>query len=351
MIDDTLSKEILSAGNAAPSGENCQPWRFSVSGHSIEVWIDPDKDRSIYNWGQRASYMAAGAALENMRIRAAGKGYQAHVAYFPDADTTHVATIAVREDSTLDDPLDGAIEKRCTNRKPYEKSSLSAKTCQLLTEVVKEENCELRLISDQSEIETLGRIGAVNEEVMLTEKKIHDFFFSHINWTLEEEEKKRTGFFIDTLELPPPARFIFKLLANWPLARILTSLGIQKMVASENGKTNSCAGAMGALICKGTQPIDFVRAGRAMQRLWLTATMENLSVQPLTGVLFFMLSLENDPQAHFSDSNSARIREAYKEIVRIFDAGDRSVFFMFRIGKAEPPTARSSRLPLAMTSN
>ena len=78
-------REILEAAIRAPSGENCQPWRFVLKGESVELWNRPERDQSLYNWGQRASYMAHGAALENLVLAAGARGFGADVAYFPES--------------------------------------------------------------------------------------------------------------------------------------------------------------------------------------------------------------------------------------------------------------------------
>ena len=61
-------KKILEAAVHAPSGENCQPWRFEIRGDEIGVFNLPKKDQSLYNEGQMASYVAHGALIENILI-------------------------------------------------------------------------------------------------------------------------------------------------------------------------------------------------------------------------------------------------------------------------------------------
>ena len=92
-------ERILNAGNQAPSGENCQPWRFLVRGLTIEIHLLPERDQSAYSWGQRASFLANGAAIENMIIVASAEQYRCDVTYFPDTNNEwHVATILLIKD-------------------------------------------------------------------------------------------------------------------------------------------------------------------------------------------------------------------------------------------------------------
>ena len=48
------AKRILSSAILAPSGENCQPWKFEVKGSNIDVMNVKERDQSLYNWDQRA---------------------------------------------------------------------------------------------------------------------------------------------------------------------------------------------------------------------------------------------------------------------------------------------------------
>src|SRR5437588_12772428 len=63
-----LIEALMTAAVRAPSGDNTQPWRFSVdSGRGrIAIDVDPARDPSPMNAGQRMSRIAVGAALENM---------------------------------------------------------------------------------------------------------------------------------------------------------------------------------------------------------------------------------------------------------------------------------------------
>ena len=61
-------KEVINLGILAPSGENCQPWRFKIEGDILSVYLIPERDDSLYSWGQRASLLANGALIENLAI-------------------------------------------------------------------------------------------------------------------------------------------------------------------------------------------------------------------------------------------------------------------------------------------
>lgn len=341
-------ERILLAGNQAPSGENCQPWRFVVRDTTIEVHLVPERDQSAYSWGQRASYLANGAVIENIVIAASAERYRANVQYFPKAnDSWHVATITFTRDPSVEpNPLAPFISKRISNRKPYRKDSLMPEERTALFKALRGE-AVLALVETPYELQRLGRIGSTNEEVMLANRSLHKFFFSHVSWTKEEDEKKKIGFYIKTLELPPPAQAMFKVLRRWSIMRVLGVVGFNRIVAKQNATTNASAAAMGALVISRTEPLDFVKVGRSVERLWLTATSLGLSFQPLTGVLFFKLKIASGKTETFSPHEQKLIMDAYQDASRICNAEGKHLAFMFRIGHGDAPSAHAIRFPLA----
>lgn len=345
---DPRIKSILAAGNQAPSGENCQPWHFVVSGNTIEIHITPERDQSYYNWGQRASYMAAGAVLENMLLAATAVSYRADAVLFPNSDANHVATITLSGDPVVRaDPLEAQIFLRVTNRKRFTPIKLSDQEKKQLTDSVESSFPALLYLTDSREdIQRLSQVAATNEEIMLSNPELHAFFFGHINWTKEEDTAKRSGFYIKTLELPAPAQAAFYVIKNWSVMQFLLKLGFHKFVSSQNAATYAASSGFGAIAIKSDEPLDFVGAGRAFQRLWLTATKLGFVLQPVTGVLFFKLKIDGGEGSVFSQEHQAQITEEYATAQKIFNATDKRLACMFRIGSGEAPSAHAARFDL-----
>lgn len=342
-------QRILEAGNSAPSGENCQPWHFVVSGTSIEVHLLPERDQSAYSWGQRTSYLANGAVIENIVIAASVEQYRVEVTYFPDQKNAwHIATLRLHKDlSTHPDVLAPFIHARVSNRKPYSKKPLKDEEQEALTTAVREAHFgSLVLAMERETLHHLGRVGSTNEEVMLANQSLHQFFFSHVNWTREEDEKKKIGFYIKTLELPPPVEILFRIFRNWSIMSLLSLIGFNRIVASQNAKLNASAAAIGALTIRTTEPLDFVKIGRTVERLWLTATSLGLAFQPLTGLFYFNLKIMHGEGDIFSPYQRKLITNACDKASRLLGAEGTQIAFMFRIGRGADPSARAIRFPL-----
>lgn len=338
-------RKILEAGICAPSGDNSQPWRFVVRGNSICVFNQSDRDIPFYNLEQRGSYVAHGGLIENILIASAHFGYRAEVSLFPEkANTDLVARITLEASGQKGDPLYTYIPLRVTNRKKYKTTPLTPEHRNELLNVAEEiGKGRVLLMEDREKIGALAAASSVNERVVLETPAIHDIFFDHVVWTEKEEKKKHTGLYVKTLELTPPQQLIFRLYRYSLFARVFNFIGLSKFIAKDNAKLYASVSAMGAIVVDGNSSEDFILAGRLMQRVWLKATKIGLSVHPVTGVLFLMQRVLAGETEGFSPSHIGLLHKAYEEIKRAYGVKNETIAMLFRIGRAEPPSAISSR--------
>jgi len=348
-MDESVQK-VLEAAIMAPSGENAQPWHFVVhrAHRTIDVFVSADRDQSLYGWGNRASYVAIGAALENMRIAASDIGLSAHIELLPNPSQELFAARVTLAQGASRDPFADQIIQRTTNRKPYDKKPLTETEQRVLFDATTGLNGTLKLFTGRADIKALAEVGSTNELIMLNNPILHSFFFSHINWTKEEDMKKKAGFFIDTLELPPPARMGFRVMSNWSRARFLNQyLGFNTFIAKQNAALYATASAIGVVVSPNESAHEALASGMFVERMWLAATAQGLSIQPLTGVLYWTLRARSGVVEGFSDKEQASIARSYEVLDRIAGIGSGTSYFMFRIGHADAPTARAVRFALA----
>lgn len=345
---DTALKKIINAATQAPSGDNCQPWRFVVRGNEIRVFNVPERDTSLYNWGQRAAYVAHGALIENISITASALGYGAKIDIFPESENPDlVAVIHLEKSTPKDEPLYSYIDKRVTNRKPYKKTPLTEEQRVELQRTSSEiDGATFMFTEDLQKITLLAEAGSVNERILLENRRLHEFFFGHINWTEKEELEKRYGLYIKTLELPKPAEIGFKLFSHWAVLRILNKIGASKAVARQNAQIYASSSAIGIITIENDTPLAFIRAGRLLQRVWLKTTKMDLSLQPLAGITFFMQKLLAEGSQAFSTDHIKLIKTRFNIIKETFGINNEVVAIMFRIGHGDEPSAHSLRFPI-----
>jgi nitroreductase len=345
---DARYRQLVEAASWAPSGENAQPWRFIASGSGtgtvLDIKVAADRDRSPYNWNNRASYVAVGAAIENILLVAPTLGLNARVELLPDdADALHAARITFGECAARAEPLAEYVRERTTNRKPFKKEPLKDAERASLNAAAQAEGADLRLIETREGIGKLAAAAATQERILFANRSLHHFFFSHINWNDAEDIRNKAGFFIDTLELVPPARLIMKLLRSWRRARICTRLfRINALISGENAKLYASCAAVGALFSKDDTPREALRAGMTIQRVWLEATRHGLYIQPLAGITFLVLASRGDG-ALFSDPERQLLTTASAAMDTAFSPAGKTCYFMFRIGHADLPSAHARR--------
>jgi hypothetical protein len=99
------------------------------------------------------------------------------------------------------------------------------------------------------------------------------------------------------------------------------------------------------LTVAGTKPLDYFRGGRAMQRVWLTATALGLAVQPMSALPYVFARLENGDG--FGGRERAELADLRTRYARLFDVSPGiGELLLFRLARVEPPGARSARRPL-----
>lgn len=339
--------KIITAANQAPSGENCQPWRFEVRGNELTIFLVPERDQSFYNERQKGSLVAVGAAVENALIAASALGYQPQLVLSPEETNKNlIARISLLEGPSKNDALYNFIPLRISNRKKYYAVSLTTTERNELLRVAQEAGGTLLLLEDEDEKKALARTVSLNERLIFENKNLHHFFFTHLNWTKEEEKKRGTGFFIPSLELEPKKVSAMKLFSRWPILKILNHLGVSGMVAKDNAQTYASSAAFGAILTKGDTPKDFVDAGRILERVWLNATKLGLWMQPTTGVIFLMQKIRSGNTSGFSGREIGLIEKAYQDICSLLRVtSGETIPLLFRTGHADSPTARSGRRP------
>jgi len=343
---ETIYK-ILEAGVQAPSGSNSQPWKFRVSGGKISVWMLPERDHRILNFKNRGTLVASGALIENIVIAASHFGLTSSINLLPDENKVNlVARISLRGGNTNPDPLFGSIWKRATNRKPYELKKLTKEQKRKLLAVagaIKVNNVYLAFVDGADDIKALGRAASANEVVMFENKELHSLLFQEIVWTENEEKEKKSGLYLKTMELKPPQQISLKfVMRHWPVMKVLNAIGVAKGIAKGNEAGYSAASLYGGVLC-GENDVDFINAGRVVERVWLAATSMGLSFHLITGVNFLWQRISAGDNSIFSGKHKELIDKSYKNIASIFGAGSKLVAANFRVGYGGEPSARSSR--------
>lgn len=340
---------ILDLARWAPSGDNTQPWKFEILGdeHVLVHGFDT-RDHIVYDLDGHASQLAVGALLETLSIAASSEGMQAHIARRPDTPETHLLFDVQFEKmaQATPDPLIPFIETRVVQRRPMSTKPLSALQKQALQaslpagyRVVWFEGAAMRW--------RLARFMFANAKIRLTIPEGFPVHSTIIEWGAQFSEDRIPDQAVGVD--PLTARLMRWVMAsNWARVEFFNKylLGdLPPRIQLDLLPGVACAAHFALLTPATLQSIDdYLAAGRAMQRIWLTAASLGLFIQPeMTPVIF---TRYHRRKLAFTQTPSAlkqvdSLNRQFGEIVGT-DSVER-VFFMGRIGAGPTPKARSIR--------
>ncbi len=339
---------IIKAGILAPSGDNCQPWQIYFEGEKLYLKNLKDKDTSLYNVKNIASYIAFGAMIENMIITAKNLGYEVSTNLFPeDENSSIVAVLSFLKGQPDFDPLQPFIARRCVNRKKYKTKQLDSQTKEsLLKTIAQFKGAELYLIEDEQKKKHLSKLFSINDRILFENKNLHDFLFEHLRWTKKEAENSRDGMSIESLELGGFQSRAFKLLSSWNFVRFLNIFGFSRFVPAQSYNLCKGSSALCLLLMEGTGFDRFVHGGRVFQRLWLTATSLGLSLHPMTGITFLVQRLQMGEDRGLSASHKRLLIDIHQKLKELLPLENKAIIMAFRLGYADLPSDTSPRLPV-----
>jgi nitroreductase len=343
-LSDSFFERIVRAASLAPSGDNLQPWSFTLENDSLLIKHDRTRDHSLFNVRQLASYIALGAAIENIRITAAGMHHRVKIDYFPYGNDHEVVGRASFDAGGEPGPLEAALEQRCTNRRPYTGEAIKPEILSSLYSADDFPRVRLFWVNDRAMLDKLSRLSSHAERLIFDNPRIHNHLFSTIRWNQREVERTRDGLPIKSLELGGFGAKAFRLLKSWPLVRSLNKFGLSKAAAVAGAKLMRQCSAAGLITVPDPSPSSFLEAGSAFQHIWLSATKEALALQPMTALIFLQLKSRLGEYSGLAKGEIDLVDRLRNELKEFFELSTEEVpAMLFRLGYASPPSARTIR--------
>ncbi len=346
----TPLERILDQARWAPSGDNTQPWHFRVRDPDhFEIHGRDTRDWCVYDLEGHASWIALGALLETIALAATREGLEATFQRRPEApETAPVVEVALRPlpAGREPDPLAPWIPERRVQRRPLSTRPLTPAHKQALEAAVGP-GYRVTWVEGWGGRWRMARLLFRNAHIRLTIPEAYRVHRRIIEWdarySLDRIPDQALGADPLTLKLMRWAMTSWervRLLNRWFAGTWMPRLQLDLLPALGCGAH--------FLISAGheLQGIDdYLAGGRALQRLWLTATSLGLQIQPEMTPLIFSEYVRRG--VRFSGEAPARHEAASlaADLDRLLgDDGARRVF-LGRIGRGPAAVARSLRLP------
>jgi len=346
--------EVLNLSINAPSGHNAQPWAFKKRNNTLQVWNVPDKDKIVFNYRGRGNKIGLGAVIENILIVSSHFGLGSIIDVFPRADEKNLVaeiTFETKGSEYCFQDLYPFVLNRATNRRNYAAKPLTKEDSDRLQRVLdRVESSGFKIIlKGRDKVSEVAEYLSCADRLVFDNEQVHGNLFDHVNWTKEEEERKREGLYVGTKELSFANRFLFRrVFSKWTIVGALRRLGLPRIAAGKRSAVYSSASCIGLITGPNDTDITFLEAGRVLQRFWLSVTALGLSFQPVAiGLLYLGQAIDRGECTSLSRTETEYIENAYHNIKQLYNVSERTPVFAFKIGYSDPPSAVSLKRAVA----
>lgn len=339
--------KILDLARWAPSGDNTQPWRFEiVSDSHIAIHGHDTREQVLYDFDGHASHMAHGALLETLRLAATRFGMAAEWCIRANSDDVKpIYDVTLKSSGVEEDPLVSFIESRCVQRRPMQMTPLSCDQKSALLNAVGEEFSLVFFETFKDRLK-VAKLLWDNANLRLTCPEAYEVHCHVIEWgaRFSKDRIPEQAVGVD----PVTAKLMRWVMKKWERVDFFNRylMGtIAPRIQLDYLPAIFCAAHI--LIRPKTAPNcldDWVNAGIAIQKVWLTATQLGLHLQPeMTPVIFRWYE-----RANRSFSARAEFRKKTLALAQQFEfiAGKSALepfSFFCRVGVSSSPRSRSVR--------
>lgn len=353
-ISENDLDKIMDAAVIAPSAGNNQPWKWVFTKGMLFLFHDKYRSWSWGDYYEMGSHMGLGAALENVHLQTEALSLKDMVELFPVANEPElIAAIRFSGSATAadDDVISFAehLYTRNTNRKIGKRQKLNEGFYTQLQEVVNsEEEVKIYFTEDQAELDELSEIIGECDKVRLLNELGHEEFYHEIRWTREEAEKTRDGVELGSVDITQGEIAGFKVAGDWKAVELLSKW--DKGDAFKKLSLKAVKNASGIILF--TIPEfthkNLITAGKAVEKAWIFANQQGISVHPMLSPAFFFNRLIHGNAAEIPNHVAERLSLLRKRFLNIFpldlnNRTDNIEVFIMKVSIADQVKVQSLR--------
>ena len=270
--------DAVRAAVLAPSVHNTQPWRFRLSGQTLDLFADRRRQLASLDPTGRLMFISCGAALLQARVRLQGSGWSPKIRLLPTtSDRDHLAsiTLPVRRPPTSEErALAAAIEARHSQRDPFLQSSVPERLEFALRQAAHAEGGWFRPLRDDQERLIFTSLLDEADYLQRTDPAYRDELQAWLR-----TEPASDG--VPTSALPAAGVQRADLLLR---EFDLDSEAVARRFHAGQGNTDEHA-AIALIGTDRDRPVDWLVAGLTLGRILLHLTMEGLQASILGQVI------------------------------------------------------------------
>jgi hypothetical protein len=349
MNDAGVVGQILELARWAPSGDNTQVWRFEIAGpdHLVVHCHDTRAD-CVYDLDGHPSQLSHGVLLETIAIAASAHGLRADCARRAGSADTHPEYDVrfVADPAVAPSPLLGVIKSRSVQRRPMSTRALSTAEKQAL-EMAAGSAYDVMWIEGFGPKLRAARLMFANAKLRLTMPEAYEVHRRVIEWNATESVDRMPdqALGVDAATL----RLMKWAMVSWSRLSTMNMLMGTWAPRLQMDLIPGLACAAHFVIKARSQPQtidDYVAAGRAVQRFWLTLASLGLQMQPEMTPLIFSGYVRNGIRFSRLDQLQTAAAKLLGRLDAVIGSGPTFPVFMGRLGAGPAARARSTRKPL-----
>jgi nitroreductase len=260
----------------APSIHNTQPWRFMLNGQRLDICLDPARRLPVLDPRGRQLLISCGCALLNARVAIAAAGYEPIVERVPPPDVHNVVArlrLGAARPGGASTRLDAAIERRCTNRRRFFGAPLSDGDATRLVRMARGEGVDLVRIHDPAQRRELAELLTLAARV---ESEDPQYLKELLDWTTDDPARVDG---VQAASIPHAGAGAARVAGAAMRQFDLRAMG---WLPSAVTLGDEC---VFALCTDSDDPHAWMRAGEALELVWLELTAAGLQATPIGQVV------------------------------------------------------------------
>jgi hypothetical protein len=260
----------------APSVHNTQPWRFVLTSGGLDCRVDQSRQLAVLDPTARQLYLSAGTALFNARVSLAASGCPSTVQRFPHPGQSDlVARVEVGGDTAIDPalaPLNAVVELRQTNRRRFAEDPVPVDLVATLVRAAAAEGALLHPVVKRADRDTLARLSQKADAEQIASPAYRAELRT---WTSNDPTR------LDGVRAAAVPHVDGTAGDDVPI-RDFDSQGAGWLPADTRSTANQCLLVLGT---EADTPPAWLRAGEALERVWLEITRAGFVASLFTQVI------------------------------------------------------------------
>jgi hypothetical protein len=354
-----MLKHLIAAAQRAPSGDNCQPFKFKIENETtMSIWHSDQMAMHFFNVCNSASYISLGMVLETIIIEATGFNFETHYDFInsteKDQEFACWARVHFTKKSDVKfDPLVGTYYGRWTSRMKYENAQLPKEMYDELVLQCKIASTDISIYHAKPTDKDFISYLKTSELYLWKYSQAARDFLKMVRISDSNKSETRNGIKLAELHLNLFEAFLLKMMMRCPLLIPFFYHAGLKKVTQLLAQKNYFNSAGLVIFCTPRSEIfetSLINTGRTSMRAWLYLNANGYAVQPNTLASLMPFQFENNKiptSVDITDRNflgtAADLMKTYFKI-----SNNEHLVWALRIGKSKDKNnyVRSSRFKL-----